>query len=235
MTPKNLAAYIREQTKTNSSTLTDTTLSIYVNIAKNEICEKVMKADEDYFGLELSRNLEAGIRKYGIDATVLNGIKYAEAKIDGVNQKRLVPYNLNKMGIATDEASITSFMAGRPWGYFVYGNQLYILSEEAIIDVSAGLKLWANVYPSDIDDFTSEVDMSEGPSEIEFGVPLILHELIARRAIIEYKNSQEKPIPLNEKEQLFAADLKEKISLLTSFNVDEDIVPAVPYNDGSDF
>lgn len=235
MTPAQLATYVRTQTRTDSTTLPDSTLLIYANIAKNEICEKIAKTDEDYFGLELSRNLEADNRKYGLDPSLMNGIKYAEAKIDGVNQKRLVPYNLNKLGIGTDESSIISYMSGKRWGYFIFGGQFYVLSDVAIIDVEAGLKMWANVYPKDLDDLSSTVDMTEVSSDTEFGIPLIMHELIARRAIIEYKNSQEKPIALTEKEQLFNADLVEKIKLLTSFNLDEDIIPAVPQDDGSDY
>lgn len=235
MTPANLAKYVRKQTRTDASTLPDDILLIYANIAKNEICEKIAKTDEDYFGLDLTRNLEAGKRKYGLDASVMNGIKYVEAKIDGITQKRLVPYNLNKLGITTDEAGITSFMSGKSWGYFIFGAQFYLLSSDPIINVTGGLVMWANVYPKDLTDLTSEVDMTEVESETEFGVPLLVHELIARRTIIEYKNSQEKPIALTEKEQSFYSDLKEKISLLTSFNLDEEIVPSVPHNDGSNY
>lgn len=235
MTPAQLATYVRKKTRTDSTSFPDSIFLIYANNAKNEICEKIQETDEDYFGLRLTRNLEAGIRNYSLDSGILNGIKKAEGKIDGTNQKPLDVYNLNKMNIATDESSIVSYMAGRPWGYFIFGSEIWVMSEETIIDVEDGLVMWANVYPKDLTDLTSTDDMSEAPSDTEFGIPRIMHELLARRIIIEYKTSQEKPIPLTEREQKFDEDLKDKIKLLTGFNVDESIVPEAAYNDGSDY
>lgn len=232
MTPAQLAYYVRKKTRTDASSLPDTILMIYANNAKNEICAKILKTDEDYFGLMLTRDLAVNKRNYGITSEIVGGLKYVEAKIDGVNQKYLRPYNLTKLGVGTDEASILSYMAGRPWGYFIFGKQFFVLSDSAMIDVSGGLIMWANVFPKDITDLTSTIDMSAAPSTTEFGIPTLLHELIARRVIIEYKNSQEKPIPLTEKEQKFDIDVSETIRLLTSFNVDDSIIPEATDSDG---
>lgn len=235
MTPAQFATLVRKNTRTSSTTLPDSVLMIYANNAKNDICEEVLKSDEGYFDLELTRNLEPAIRNYAFDGSIMNGIKYIEGKFDGENQKHLTMYDLTKMGIATDEASIVSFMAGRPWGYFISGNQVYILNDEAIIEVTDGLIMWAAVYPADITDLSSTVDMSEAPSDITLGIPRALHELMARRVSIEYKNSQEKPIPLTESEQKFDADLKAKIKLMTGLNTDEQVIPSSEYDDGSNY
>jgi len=231
MTPQNLATYVRKKTRTDASSFPDTLLMIYANIAKNDICAAIIKTDEDYFGLKFTRDLVAGQRNYGISSDVITGLKFVEAKIDGINQKHLDPFNLTKLRVSTDEASIVSYMSGRNWGYYIFGKQFWLLSDTPIIDVDDGLTMWANILPADLTDMTSTTDMSAAPSNTEFGIPKALHELLARRMIIEYKNSQEKPIPLTEKEQKFDFDLADKIRLLTSFNVDDSIVPEQSKND----
>lgn len=231
MNPKNLATYVRKKTRTDALSFPDSVLLTYANLAKNDICAAILKTDEDYFGMKFERDLVSGQRNYGISSDVISGLKYVEAKVDGINQKHLDPYNLTKLRVSTDENSIISFMSGRNWGYFIFGKQFWILSDTEIIDVTDGLVMWANILPSDITDLTSETDMSAAPSNTEFGIPKTLHELLARRIIIEYKNSQEKPIALNEKEQKFDFDLAEKIKLLTSFNVDDSIIPEQSKND----
>lgn len=237
MTPAQFALYVRKKTKTDATTYPDELLLIHANIAKNEICEAVVDTDEGYFDMELTRNLEVGKRNYTLDASIMNGIKYVEGMLDGENQKHLIPYNLHKLKVATNEASIVSFMAGQRWGYFLSGNQIYVLNDAAIVPVTDGLKMWASVYPLDLDDLSSTVDMSEPPngSDIEFGVPIALHELMARRTIIEYKTSQEKPIALTEKEQKFDVDLLQKIRQMTGLNTDEAVTPSSSNDDGSDY
>lgn len=235
MTPAQLATYVRKQTKTNSTTLTDAIIMIYANIAKNDICEKITETDESYFDMPITRNLELNTRNYAFDGSIMSNFKYLEGKLDGTNQKRLIPYFLNQLQIATDEASIVSYMAGKKWGYFISGQEVYVLNDAAIPVVTDGLIMWASIYPKDIIDLTSTVDMSEAPSDIEFGLPLAIHELIARRVIIEHKNAQEKPIPLTEKELSYQADLTAKIKILTGLNVDEQVVPSSNYDDGSNY
>lgn len=229
------ATYVRKKTKTDTVSLGDVELKIYANIAKDEVASAITEANEDYFGITEYRNLEAGKRNYALEGDILNNVKFVEAMVDGVKYKHLSGYDLHKMDIATDEASITSYMAGRKDGFFIYGGELFILSELPITDVTDGIKIWAMVFPADITDLTLTSDMSEAPNEYAFGIPKQFHELVARRTVIEYKNSQEKPMPLTEKELKYDADLKAAVNKLKGQNLDETIVPESPYDDGSNY
>ena len=237
MTPAQFAAYIRKRTKTNSTTFTDADILLYANIIKNDLVKEVTKANEDYFGMELVRDLVAGKRNYAFPTYILNNIKYLQAKLDGENWNVLKEFDVNSYKGATDEESIQANFSGKNPQFDIFGGELIIYSGSAIIDVVEGLKLWTMVYPADLVSLTGTSDMSENPSDIEFGVPIELHFVWATKVIIEYKQSKEKPIPLTEKEANVNNDLTLAINSLKGFNLDRSIVATVPdkSNNGQDY
>lgn len=235
MTPKQFADYIRLKTRTDATTLPDSELLIYANIIKDEIAKEVTKADEDYFGIELLRNLVAGKRNYLFPSYVLNQIKYTQAKIDGVNWKKLNEFDINSYERTTDETSILSNFAGLEPAFDIFGGEMTIYSDSAIIDVEDGLKLWAIIYPADLTSLSSTSDMAINPSTTSFGMPTQLHKVWAEKVVIEYKNSQDKPIPLNQREMNIDKAVEDAINSLKGQNIDRVIVPTVPYDDGSDY
>lgn len=233
MTPKQFAKYIRIKTKTNTYTFPDDEILLLANIIKNDIAKEITKVNEDYFGMEMKRDLVVDKRNYAFPTYILNNIKYLQAMLDGKNWEVLKEVDVNTYKGPTDEGSIqANFAGGRPM-FDIFGGQLIIYSGSSIIDVKDGLKLWSIVYPSDLTSLVGETDMSVNPSRTEFGMPTELHFVWATKVIIEYKESKEKPIPLTEKEASIKEDLTLAIDSLKGFNLDRSVVATMP-NKGND-
>lgn len=237
MTPAQFASYIRLKTRTNSTTFPDADILVYANIVKDEIAKEIIKANEDYFGIESLRDLENGIRKYLFPTYMLSQMKYIQAKLDGTNWVKLDEFDITSYDRPTDEDSIRANFAGRNPAFDIFGGELSIYSEDPIIDVTGGLKLWSIVYPADLTSLSGDADMSVNPSLTEFGMPRQLHKVWATKVIIEYKTSKEKPIPLTEQELKVDVDLQSAINSLKLQNLDRVFVATVPDNsdNGADY
>ena len=230
------ATLVRYYTKTNSTTFTDTDILTLANIFKDDISAEVSKAvGEDYFGLRFERDLLAGQREYDLPAEIMGRIKYLQAKLDGTNWEKLNETDLTVYGKAIDETTIQSIYADKAPEFDIWDQGIYILSGDAIIDVTEGLKLWAIIFPADFANLTSTDDMSTNPDDYTHGFPRQFHELLARRVSIAYKSSKDKPIPLSEKEKLYEVDIMTAINSMKDTNLDRSVRPSVPYNDGSDY
>jgi hypothetical protein len=236
MTFVKFATLIRYYTKTNSTTFTDADILILANIFKDDISGLISKeVGEDYFGLRFERDLEAGQREYDLPAELMSRIKYLQAKLDGTNWQKLKETDLSTYGKTIDEATILLEYADKDPEFDLWDQGIYILSGDAIIDVTDGLKLWAIVFPADFASLTSTEDMSTNPDDYSHGFPRQFHELLARRVSIAYKSSKDRPIPLSEKEKLYEVDLATQIQTMKDANLDRSVIPSMPYNDGSDY
>lgn len=237
MTPAKFASYIRYKTKTNSTTFPDADILVLANIVKDDIAKEVTKANEDYFGIELVRNLEAGKRSYLFPSDVLNQIKYTQVQLDGVEWQTLKEFDVTSYNRPTDEATILENWAGKMPEFDIFGGQLVIYSDAAIANVEDGLKLWAIIYPADLTSLAGTNDMSVAPSNISFGMPRQLHKVWADKVIVEYKNSKEKPIPLSEGERNVDFNLQLAINSLKEQNLDRVVVAKVKdtSNNGQDY
>ncbi|MBU2025329.1 MAG: hypothetical protein ABIC19_00635 [Patescibacteria group bacterium] len=240
MNPVNLNAYINLSCGTDDDEFPQADKLILLNIYKDDIAKEIVKRNEDYFGMVFTRNLVADQREYGLPENILNNLKFTEAKIDGTNWKRLDEFDLNQYKRPTNEDEITSQFAGKNPGFDIFRNSLWIYSEESIIDVSGGLKLWAITYPADIEDLTSTIDMSIDPVDGEgniysSGFPRQFHELLGRRVTIHWKGSQDRPVSLNEKELSYEMDLEKALDAITGMNLDRSVVGSVTKDDGQDY
>jgi len=232
----NFAKLVRLYTKTNSTTFTDADILVYANIFKDEISGQIGKdVGEDYFGLRFERDLIAGQREYDLPAELMSRIKYVQAKLDGTNWEKLNEIDLTTYGRAIDEATIQLEYGDKAPEFDIWDNGIYILSGDAIIDVTKGLKLWAIIFPADFTDLTSVEDMSTNPSDTSHGFPRQFHELLARRISIAFKSSKDRPIPLSEKEKMYEVDLDREIQKMKGTNLDRSVLPSAPYDDGSDY
>ena len=230
------ATLVRYYTKTNSTTFTDVDILVLANIFKDDIAGLIAKeVGEDYFGLRFERDLVAGQREYDLPAELMSRIKYLQAKLDGTNWSKLKETDLSTYGKALDEDTIQLTYSEKNPEFDLWDQGIYILSGDAIIDVTNGLKLWAIVFPSDFANLTSTEDMSTNPDDYTHGFPRQFHELLARRVSIAYKSSKDRPIPLSEKEKMYEVDLTTQIQTMKDTNLDRSIKPSAPYNDGSDY
>lgn len=236
MTPVKFATLVRYYTKTNSTTFTSEDILVLANIFKDDICAQIAKeVGEDYFGLRFERDLVAGQREYDLPNELMGRIKYVQVKLDGTNWEKLNETDLSIYGKSIDESTIQLEYGEKDPEFDFWDQGLYILSGDAIIAVTDGLKIWAIIYPSDIANLTGTNDLSVNPDDYTHGIPKPAHELLARRVSIAYKSSKDKPIPLSEKEKLYEVDLAQAIQNLKDANLDRSVLPSLPYNDGLDY
>lgn len=206
------------------------------NIFKDEIANEIgKKVGEDYFGMRLLTDLVEDQREYGFPSEVMARIKYAEAKLDGTNWEKLGATDLAQYELPTDETNIVAAYAGKDPEIDIWDKAFFIYSEDAIIDVTDGLKIWAIIFPADFTDLSLTTDMSENPSATTHGFPRQFHELLARQVSIAWKTSQPRPIPLSEPEKLYRLDLNEALDSLKEINLDQEFVAQVPIDNGENY
>lgn len=238
MTGAVLAAYVRKKTRTNSTTLSDADIVTFANPVKEEMVTEVLKINEDYFGIFQVRNLEAAKRNYALPTDLLNSFKYIEAKLDGTNWVKLTEVEIQKLGIATDEDSIRSYFSMRKPSFEIFGNELIIYCGDAMIAVTDGLRLWSMIYPAD---FTTAqladatTDLSVNPTATSFGFPRAMHKLMSERIVIEWKESQDKPIALTQYEQLWGQRFGLVLDSLRYMNLDRPLEASTPTDTGHNY
>lgn len=230
----NFASYIRFLTRTNTATLPDATIVLLANPIKDDFAGKIIKANEDFFGLPQTRNLIASAtsREYSMPKGTIN-IKRVEAMFDSVTWVKLSEKDLTEMhkGIGS-ESQITSQFTNDEGNCFFdyYRNSLWLYSG-TITAVTAGLKLWSIEWPANIAESNlanSVDDLSDDPSSTTSQIPRQFHKLWATRVSIEYKASREKPIPLSEREQMFDQDFEKAMEAVKSLNQDRVFIAKIP-------
>lgn len=241
MTGTTFASYIRERTKTNSTTFTDARIVVLANVVKDDLAAKIItNVDEGYFDMEMKADLEADIRDYSFENGIVKNLKYAHALLDGTNPEYLTEadYSLfETQKRPSDETTIRDLYAARKPQYLITGISLKILSGAAIAAVTEGLKVVGEVFPEDIasGDLASASDLSIPSSTIEHRLPQAAHRVWAKMVVIEYKQSREKPIPLTEDEKKVELDLEELYKTLRKRNAVRSFVAAVPRDDGQEY
>jgi len=235
MTYSNFADLVRYYTKTNTSTFTNTDIMLLANTYMDEISSGVIKyVNEDFFGLPAFTDLVAAQREYPLPEKLIK-IKQVEAKLDGINWKHLTEFDLNYYDHPTDEEDILEQFSDDKPQFDIFRNSIWIYNGSAIVDVVGGLKLWYITLPANITDLSLTTDMSNDPTSTTAGFPVELHELLARRVSIAYKESKDKPKPLTEKEKNFNVELRETFKEMRRLNMDKVIQMITPYDDGFEY
>ncbi|EKE25855.1 MAG: hypothetical protein ACD_5C00016G0004 [uncultured bacterium] len=207
---------------------------ILINAFKDVFAAKIAKRNEDYFGMVFTDDLVAGQRTYPLPDDILNS-KGFEAKLDGVNFQWLREFDLNSMKKPTSEADIIANFSGYAPMIDIFDRAITIYSGTAIADVAGGLKYWGIIYPANITDLTSAVDMSINPTPTAHGFPRQFHELLARRVAIAWKTGQDRPKTLNEKELVFNSDFESALNDITGGNLDRSHTSTMSSNTGENY
>ena len=213
-----------------------------MKIRQDEIVRSILKADEDILLIPQTTSLVADQREYPFPSDILARRKRVEAKLDGTNWLKLKEIDLTDFDeVVSSETDITYNFSNEEGNAFYDSlrKSIFIYSG-TIISVTDGLKLWCNTYPTAITDLSSGIDMSTDPSTTTHGIPREMHEIWARGVIIDYKESREKPIPLNETELAYKRDKQEAIESLMHGNLDREVIGDLPSaedrgNDGADY
>lgn len=237
MTPQKMAEFVRFKTRTNTTTLTNADLIILANQRKDRLVLQALEADEDLFLVPTYLNLVANQREYPLHTDMLSRIKRVEAKLDGSSYVKLYEFDLpqHKHPIST-EADITAYFGNNENEAFfdIMRNSIWIYSG-TITNVTNGLRIWLNTIVPDITSMESTTDMSIDPTTTTHGIPRALHHVLADGIVIDWKDSREKPIPLNEREQNYDMDVRKAISSLKRGNYDRETIGIIPTDDGQDY
>lgn len=237
MSPSQFGAYVRLKTRTNSTTFPDADLLLLMGQRQDQIAQEIMKTDEDILLIPQTTDLVLNQRDYAFPADILSRIKRVEAKLDGTNWIYLREIDITQIRVPiTTETDITNRFSNT-WEnafYDLLRKSIYLYTG-SIIAVDEGLKLWCDTWPAAVTSLASTIDLSTDPSTTTHGIPRSMHEIWARGVIIDYKQSREKPIPLNEKEQNYESDLQKVIATLKHGNLDREVIASTPYNDGSQY
>jgi hypothetical protein len=240
MTPKELAAYVRIKTNTNSVTFPDASIIALLAPHMDDMALEILGLDEDYFGDPETRSLAADKREYPFNSDILGKIKFVEAKLDGTNWIRLLPFDLRVYKRTTDEDTIVanfSNLEGEAY-YDIFRRSLWLYSG-TVATVSGGLKVWTFSYPVHITSLTSEIDISVDPTTLTRGFPRPLHRVLADYVVIDYKESKTKPIPLTQSELSIEVRKQKALTMMRGQSMEEEIIADLPpvnerWNNGQD-
>lgn len=236
MTPAEFATYVRLKTKTNSTTFTDVDIKALMKVRQDEIAEAILKVDEDILLVPQYTTLVADQRDYDMPSDILSRIKRVEAKLDGTSWVPLTEIDITSIDYPiVTEANITDVFnnnqlsEGNPEGarFDIIRKSLVIYSG-TIVGVVDGLRCWCDTYPAAITNLASTIDMADDPSPTTHGIPRSMHRIWAKGVIIDYKESQAKPIPLTEREKAYELDLQKAIETLKHGNLDREIIGELP-------
>ncbi len=246
MTGTQLAALIRKYTKTNSTTYTDADALPDVNNSKNELAPQIAKKNEQLFVMPATFDLAASsvtAREYPLPSTMLNQLVTVELALDTSDATifyicRPFPGGMQRLirqlgGIT--EANITGYFTNTNPYYVKTRNGIYILTgsiTSAIATASnARGKIRYRKFPADLANLTGSTDLSIDPSTTSFGIPLVFHELWARRVSIIYKSSRPKPIPLSALELVYERDLDKALDFLSIDDLSDSVLGFLPSSD----
>lgn len=231
MTFAEFASLIRFRSRTNATTFLDADILLLANTHKDNMTLRILGANENYFGNPLTINLASGTRQYDFDDTIAGQIKLVMAKLDGTNWKRLYETDFNMTNMPLDETSIINAYTGRDAQFAVFDQQFWILSGETVPTVSGGLKVYAFTWPAKFTDLSLSTEMSVNASTTAHGWPREFQELLADRVVIDYKSSQDKPIPLTQNEQLWEQRMQQALEAISNPNLDRSVLATVPDTD----
>lgn len=239
MTGSTFASIVRKGTKTNSTTLSDADLALFMNEVQEEIAADIAsEVDENYFDMELYRDLEADTRGYTYANDILKHSKYVAAKLDGTNWTYLTEAFFSEFTTPMRENTyIKSMYAAKAAQFYNSGRELFILSGDDIEAVTDGLKMVAEIYPEAIttSDLSSSDDLSIPSSNTAHRLPRQCHPYWAMQVIIKFKESKDKPIPLTKDEQKAEIKRDEMLEKLRKRNQVRSFQSTVPHDDGQNY
>lgn len=182
MTPKQFRDNIRARTATTSNTLSDADIARIANLARNTIDVAVLNYNPALYNMVYYTNLVANVREYRVKPYT-RSIHYVQANLKASsgaddNWITLQPANYGveyQFGDSEDKIIRSFSNIHNRAKYWKNGVFIFLLTG-TIINVTNGLKIYANGLPSDLEeaDMTSEIiDLNDytGSSEYTPGVP----------------------------------------------------------------
>lgn len=229
--------HLRYLTKTNTTTFTDAEIVRFSNVFLDNFAAAIEERNQSYFDMQMVRDLVADQRFYNLPDEWMNRIIRVSLNLDGTDLVKATPIGFGEYNGTLEESEIRFKFANELPMYTILRKSIVLLTGTAIIDMPNGIELWSKIYPAQ---WTTAVlplneEMSVDPTNTSIGMPRQFHELLCRRVAIEYKQTRDRPIPLNEREQMFKQDFKDALDAITEDNLDEHRVAQLPNDDGSKY
>jgi hypothetical protein len=240
----------------DSSALTTPEITLFTNTAKDSLARDIVSesdGDADYFSITSYTDLIADQREYAFPQDILNDIKIIRAYIGG-KWRRLAKFDINSYRIAgesskpyytkrvddnfsgatTDEDTITEQFTDENPMFDIDGRTIVIYSE-TIDSVSAGIIMKSMVYPKDYSDsdWATTGDISVRASSTSTAMPRQTHDIMLRKAVIDYKES--KGIPLSAFDKNYLQEKEVMMESLKEIALDDTSVAQIPRDDGFDY
>lgn len=227
----------RRKSKTNSSTFSDSDMLLYLKAKVPQYQTDIEQVNEDYMGSIEFRDLRATgdgtyedggetylSREYNLPIDMIPRLKFVTAMLDGENWIRLKQYDLNEIKIPFEEDRILGMFNNTEGvaGYEIFRGSLFLLTGEIEEAVSNGLKLWTYAYaplPN-----TIPVAGSDEDYDLDlYGIPEVMHELLATALSLEWKSNLETPAPLTSMEQNYYILYEKALRSLKSLDRDQEV------------
>lgn len=227
MTGTQLATLIHRKTHTTTTTYEAADMLIDVNLMKDEIVLKLQQRRPEIFNIKGDQNLVASSssREYTIPTAALNVIVDLELMFSsGGDYVIAKPIARKHYKDSLQESKIVNSFDNLKPRYFIRRKKVYILSG-TITAVDDGFRLVYDLLPADLANLTGSTDLALNAADAN-GVPRELHELWARRVSIEYKDGNH--MRLSKKELDYERDLDKALDDLSTPNLDETIIGALP-------
>lgn len=241
MTSTEFAAYIRDLTRTNSTTLPDAEILRLANVKRIEIAKRIESVDEGHFGaiLEVDLVSSATSREYSFENVVMNRVESVKAKLDGVKfvwldriyKKQFDPM-VNPLPISEDEIVA---MFGNENGrakYMVIRGSLFLytgdISGDAVEEENKGLVIEAPIYPSKLTVLNGSTNLSIPASSTETAIPELFHDLWAEDVSRTWKQNKDAKVKLSDREANWEFNMRTALDSLVPVDRDGEMQQPVP-------
>lgn len=205
MTAKDFADLVRFRTKTDTTTLTNADLLLVMNLEKDNIGRDIVNnVRKTFFNITTTDSLVADQRNYDLtEADFVMGVSRVEAKLDGTNWLKLLPFDEANFDLPLSETMITNtFSNNQDDCYFDFRRGEIWIYSGTITSVTDGLRYNWFTFPADIADATEDtVDLATHASATAHGVPKQMHAVWIDRVVVYIKTSGDKDVQLTERER----------------------------------
>jgi len=223
------ASFRRRLGNVSTNVLSAATLLVLANESKNDLAEKIVERNPQYFTISALFDLVASsvtAREYPWPDDILSRIVTVEADMTGNSPLKYIPLKpypggmerlVDNIGGITEANIIANFSnddanqanSGGAW-YVQTRRSIYILSA-AIVAVTNGGKIRYRAYPADLANLTGSTGLHLDPTDTTFGMPLQFHNLWVDLAVIKYKTERPNPLPLSELDKQYPVRLEEAL------------------------
>ncbi len=130
--------------ETDTTQLSDSIITVFVNRRYSDLCGRIIRTYEDYFGTTATISTVASQQEYDLtqDANLrcqIKKIKRVEIAYDGTNYKLALPFDVNDR-VTTESTATTAYSKESPY-YYLFGNKIGFLPKPAASGTN-NIKIW---------------------------------------------------------------------------------------------